>query len=627
MGPGFSAAGYSIFAVYLTTMLALAVRGALFKKKAKGRGGEDEELEAHFLAGQSFSPGVIFLNFCAQYIGGIVMVGVPDDTKNLGFFTLMWISGCAYCGGAMMIFIPRLREVYMQRHYISPNDFITDRYASKSINFLGSAVGIFQLLMVSCFEWLALKRVINSIACDSTNPLGTCKDGAIDRSNELGVNCSISGEAAVWFLAGFVYFCELLGGMSSAAAGHSKPDCLGRWAPLAQRPRPSFYRPRTFLVAGVAITDAIQAFLLLFSFLMMPVLATYFWGGFNGIGGPRCANRKEYFTFGQPPAHAATATDACYDGFEACAPACAGGPPTAAQCARSGAALRSNPRLILLITRPVCRAGAAEIMPNVWFPTSMLVGFLNVDHTFTGLLPQTCCPPGLWNGSTAACAATGCPPDGTRFLAGEYNVTLAHEVANASYGGEAVAANENGIMYSGMLQFVDGTSAYTNEPMMHTQRGCLTINQQTFWFYKREEGQKRWPSRNRSAARLPCLLWAAPLHEFAAPLGGHSEGGGGSSGSRLPKISCRPLLLLVLRSFYTELTVLMFTFGFSWVPFGLSPITLHRVMTSKTTDGLRCASIRLTTAWSDRPAMVGLIWLAGTHSEHCISSPLRSFCP
>ena len=84
--------------------------------------------------------------------------------------------------------------------------------------------------------------------------------------------------------------------------------------------------------AGVAITDAIQAFLLLFSFFTMPVFATYYWGGFNGIGGPRCENRQEHFTFGQPPPMLATSTDACYDGSEACARGvCMGRPPTAAR--------------------------------------------------------------------------------------------------------------------------------------------------------------------------------------------------------------------------------------------------------------------------------------------------------
>ena len=39
----------------------------------------------HFLANADFGPVVIFLNFCAQYIGGIVMVKVPDWSKQLGF--------------------------------------------------------------------------------------------------------------------------------------------------------------------------------------------------------------------------------------------------------------------------------------------------------------------------------------------------------------------------------------------------------------------------------------------------------------------------------------------------------------------------------------------------------------
>jgi len=143
-------------------------------------------------------------------------------------------------------------------------------------------------------------------------------------------------------------------------------------------------------------------------------------------------------------------------------------------------------------------------MPGVWFPNAAALGsFMNVDHTFTadeGQLPQTCCPPGLWNSNTTTCeglfeygsgdgAALGCPPDGTRYVAGDFNVTWAHEVATASYGSTPMAAVASGTVYSGLLKYTDGSSAYTEEPMTHTQHGCLAINKQTFWFFKRCGGR------------------------------------------------------------------------------------------------------------------------------------------
>ena len=57
---------YVLAALYLALMLCLAVRGHLLKQQAKAVGGAEEYLSYHFLAGSSFGPIVIFLNFCAQ---------------------------------------------------------------------------------------------------------------------------------------------------------------------------------------------------------------------------------------------------------------------------------------------------------------------------------------------------------------------------------------------------------------------------------------------------------------------------------------------------------------------------------------------------------------------------------
>jgi len=65
----------------------------------------------------------------------------------------------------------------------------------------------------------------------------------------------VNGKTAVWFLAMFVWTCEIMGGMTS-----------------------------------VALTDAIQCSILLLTLTVMPMVVANYWGGVEGLGGPHCSN-------------------------------------------------------------------------------------------------------------------------------------------------------------------------------------------------------------------------------------------------------------------------------------------------------------------------------------------------
>jgi len=93
-----------------------------------------------------------------------------------------------------------------------------------------------------------------------------------------------------------------------------------------------------------------------------------------------------------------------------------------------------------------------------------------------------------------------------------------------------MTAAVNFTRYNGMLEFPDGTSGYTYLTMSKTQGGCVGNQMHNNWQYKHP-----------------------------------------------PK----------------ELVYLMFSFGFSWVPFALSPVTLHRVMTSASADALKWSIVCL----------------------------------
>ena len=82
----------------------------------------------------------------------------------------------------------------MVRNHMGPGDMYGDRYNSKIVVLMLSGLSIFINNMWSVVEWIVLNSIFTVIT-----------------------KGDINGEAAVWFMGTFVFFCELLGGMESVA--------------------------------------------------------------------------------------------------------------------------------------------------------------------------------------------------------------------------------------------------------------------------------------------------------------------------------------------------------------------------------------------------------------------------
>lgn len=516
VGEGIEKAFYAVFAIYLIGMATLAIRGFLLKRQAKSSGGIEEEMNYHFLAGSSFGPVVLFLNFCAQYIGGIVMVATPDDTRTLGYMMIMWISGCSWCGGTFNVITPRTREVMRGRNYLSPNDYLSDRYRSVWITGLGVVCSTFQMIMITGLEWKCLGDVLRAI-------LGPTADT----------------KTWVWLLGMFIFTCECMGGMAS-----------------------------------VALTDAIQAGLLLFSFFCMPIMCQYNWGGFEGVGGVSCENRRVADSFGPIVDINMTELNSGF-GTGVNSPFFIWG--TDAGYNNDDSADPGNMMSVSLVAgHPTGGVGPDANGFSSQFPFSFLKyagkaplpAWANTDHEF-GV-------PSKFVKSTdksyvEVCAYNTeqggvykkCPAAGTKYTAHSglhhgfgpgKTVTERHRVVvvnckkvdaacekdckeDCNYElskwievndwGNHVTSNTS-FVYPGHLQFTGGNNnnsgGYTSEEHSSTQLGCVGINMPNVWHYK-------YPDK--------------------------------------------------------ELVALMFSFGFLWVPFALAPVTLHRVMTAKDADALR----------------------------------------
>jgi len=221
---------YGIFSVYMIGMLSMALYGL----RQKSNAGEGKELETHFLANKGFGTLVIFFNIVASYLSGWVVTGVPNDAGGLGHIIWMWIPACSVCGSIFNVLWPRLRRIGVKRGYMGPGDFYGDRYNNRVVVLLCSLFGCIFMAIFAMVEWLALMSVLDAL-----------------------LQGEINSRVAVWFLAGFVFMCEMLGGMTS-----------------------------------VALTDAIQAAIMVMCFMIMPFLCEAQWGGFAGITDDNCQNRE-----------------------------------------------------------------------------------------------------------------------------------------------------------------------------------------------------------------------------------------------------------------------------------------------------------------------------------------------
>jgi hypothetical protein len=405
----------------------------LLRKKAGKAGGVEAEMQFHFLAGSSFPAWILFLNFCAQYIGGIVMIATPDDTRTFGYFTLMWISGCSWCGGSMNVFLPRCREIMSARNYVSPNDYLSDRYNNQLITGLGVLCSTFQMLMLTALEWAALKTVMLAV---------------------VGQDKGETANIWVWFFGTFIFACECMGGMAS-----------------------------------VALTDAIQACLLLFSFIAMPLLCQHHWGGFEGINGMECTNKMVANTLGAQAGGIDSpfgpfGTDSCYkntvdDG---------GDGSYAAMCGINVDPER--PDIIFPLSMIRFAAGVETVPP--WLNKNYL---FSADGNATNPYGEmeVCCAALTADYSACEEGANVCPPPGTNYVTadwvgfgGGFFMNGTHNVAQLDtttgiYSAVSTNTGANLTAYSGMLEFPDGSSGYTYLTMSKTQSGCIGNQMHNNW--------------------------------------------------------------------------------------------------------------------------------------------------
>lgn len=184
-----------------------------------------DEMTAHYLGGRSFGPIMTAATVFASLFNGFAVIGAPSESFYRGFFSLTWIVSVVGIIAGYFATGLRLRRASELRNHQSPVDFITDRFQSQYCRW---SIILLQLVPTGIFlagQIVAIKRAFNPVF-------------GMDPHN-------------IWpsvIIVSVILLFEWAGGLNS-----------------------------------VALTDTIQGFVILVSYICLPIVVHMNWGGYEDI--------------------------------------------------------------------------------------------------------------------------------------------------------------------------------------------------------------------------------------------------------------------------------------------------------------------------------------------------------
>jgi len=212
---------FIVLGFYIAWMLAVAWISSKKKITAAATQTKEQEYDTHFLGGKGYGSFVLFMTLFSTIYSGYTVVGVPNEAANLGFIATRWLSSAPMLQLASIIFIPRFRRLSVARKWSSPNDLASDRFDNRLITVITSLTLVGPQLLYVIAQFFTLKNLIPVLSLGQMDP-----------------------EISVWFFGAVIYICETIGGFDA-----------------------------------VSLTDSIQSCLMIGSLILVPIVATYYYGG------------------------------------------------------------------------------------------------------------------------------------------------------------------------------------------------------------------------------------------------------------------------------------------------------------------------------------------------------------
>lgn len=131
-----------------------------FGYRARG----ENTLRDFYIAGSGFGFLVLILTLYATQYSGNTLFGFTGKTYRIGYAWLMSVHFMIAIVVFYLIFAPRLRRLSQERGYVTPVDYLNDRYGSPAINLIAAVVMVLAVTNFLLAQLMAMGRAMQGLA-------------------------------------------------------------------------------------------------------------------------------------------------------------------------------------------------------------------------------------------------------------------------------------------------------------------------------------------------------------------------------------------------------------------------------------------------------------------------------
>ena len=151
-GPG----AWAFIGIYLLSMLLIGWFGY--------RARRENTLKDFYLAGNSFGMLVLVMTLFATQYSGNTFYGFSGSTYRMGYAWIMSMHFMTAIVVCYLLLAPKLYRLSQQQGYITPPDYIDDRFGSKLMTTIGAVVMILALSNYLLAQLMAMGRALEGLA-------------------------------------------------------------------------------------------------------------------------------------------------------------------------------------------------------------------------------------------------------------------------------------------------------------------------------------------------------------------------------------------------------------------------------------------------------------------------------
>jgi SSS family solute:Na+ symporter len=182
-GPG----AWVFMATYLASMLVVGWFGY--------RARQENSLADFYVAGKGFGTYIIIMTLFATQYSGNTFYGFSGNTYRIGYAWIMSLHFMTAIIVCYLLFAPQLQKLARQNNYVTPPDYIQDRFGSRAITVIAAIVMILALSNYLLAQIMAMGRAMEGLA--SARPDDAYRYGVIVLAAIMVIYGTLGGLRAV----------------------------------------------------------------------------------------------------------------------------------------------------------------------------------------------------------------------------------------------------------------------------------------------------------------------------------------------------------------------------------------------------------------------------------------------